>query len=133
MFVRIIFIVSTAVALKTVFSNAFNIEKDLTFRLYTRNNPEFYYALNANVQPFLETTFDPQKPTIFFVHGFRSKEKVIKRYSEAYLRLGDYNLIAVDWVEGASTYNYFGAKGHVKDVRNFCSSTCNSLCWIKLM
>lgn len=98
-------------------SNAFDIEKHLIFRLYTREDPVMYYALQTNgKQNISGTTFKPERPTRIFVHGFRSKEKVIKRYTEAYLKAGDYNFIAVDWTEGASTYNYYAAKGRVRPV-----------------
>lgn len=96
---------------------AFDINKDLVFRLYTREEPVMYYALHAERGPKLnETTFNHNRPTRVFVHGFRTKEKVIKRYAEAYLNIGDYNFIAVDWIEGASTINYFTAKGRVRPV-----------------
>lgn len=98
-------------------SDAFDINKDLVFRLYTREDRIMYYALNADRGPAVnDTTFNPNRPTRVFVHGFRSKAKVINRYAEAYLNIGDYNFIAVDWIEGASTYNYYSAKGRVRPV-----------------
>lgn len=97
--------------------HAFDIEKDLVFRLYTREEPGMYYALKATGPPSIsDTTFNSNRPTRIFVHGYKSKEKVINRYKEAYLTLGDYNFIAVDWISGASTYNYFSAKGRVQPV-----------------
>lgn len=99
-------------------SCAFDIEKDLVFRLYTREDPVMYYALQPNGSPTIaETPFNSSRPTRIFVHGYKSKEKVIRRYTEAYLDLSDFNFIAVDWIEGASTYNYFSAKGRVGAVR----------------
>lgn len=97
--------------------HAFDIDKDLVFRLYTREEPSMYYVLKATGAPAIsDTTFNPNRPTRIFVHGYKSKEKVINRYREAYLDLGDYNFIVVDWIEGASTYNYFAAKGRVGPV-----------------
>lgn len=120
---RIIFIVFTVVALKTVISDACASKSDITFRLYTRSNNSIsksLYVLNANFdRPFSDTRFNPKKQTRIFVHGFRTKEKVIKLYSEAYLKKGDYNFIAVDWLKCAATYNYVQAKGHVRYVRHF--------------
>lgn len=96
---------------------AFEIEKDLVFRLYTREESVMYYVLKATGSPAIsETPFNPNRETRIFVHGYKSKEKVINRYKEAYLSLGDYNFIAVDWINGASTYNYFSAKGRVQPV-----------------
>lgn len=98
-------------------SYAFDINKDLVFRLYTREDPVMYYALKSTGSPSIsETPFNPNRPTRIFVHGFKSKEKVMIRYKDAYLNLGDYNFIAVDWTKGASTYNYFSAKGRVGPV-----------------
>lgn len=98
-------------------SHAFDINKDLVFRLYTREDPVMYYALKASGSPLIsETPFNPNRPTRIFVHGFKSKEKVMIRYKDAYLDLGDFNFIAVDWSKGASTYNYYSAKGRVRPV-----------------
>lgn len=110
-----------ALILSIVYVNdAFDIEKDLVFRLYTREEPVMYYALNGNGSPPIpETTFKPNRPTRIFVHGFRSKGKVIIRYKDAYLGVGDYNFIAIDWIKGASTYNYYSAKGRVQAV-SYC-------------
>lgn len=99
------------------YSHAFDIDKDLVFRLYTREEPVMFYALNKNGPPLIsETPFNANRPTRIFVHGFRSKAKVINRYKEAYLTIGDYNFIAVDWIKGAGTYNYYSAKGRVRPV-----------------
>lgn len=104
-------------------SYCFTIEKDLVFRLYTHEDPVMYYALSKNGPPLVsETPFNPNRPTRIFVHGFKSKEKVIRRYKDAFLGIGDYNFIAVDWIEGASTYNYFSAKGRVRPVRSLTVS-----------
>lgn len=101
-------------------SNAFDIEKDLVFRLYTHEDPIMYWALQPK-GPILvsDTPFNASRPTRIFVHGFKSKEKVINRYKEAFLDAGNFNFIAVDWIEGASTYNYFFAKGRVGPVSSF--------------
>lgn len=97
--------------------DAFDIKKDLVFRLYTREDPIMYYALNAEGGPAInDTTFNPNRPTRIFVHGFRSKVKVLNRYCESFLNIGDYNFIAVDWIEGASTLYYYAAKGRVRPV-----------------
>lgn len=100
-----------------------DVEKYLFFRLYTREEPliyklrEEYQELNADNLPSISpTSFNPNRPTRIFIHGFRGKEKVILRYKEAYLNLGDFNFIAVDWTKGAATYNYLKAKNRVQSV-----------------
>lgn len=115
-FPSVIFIIFSVCLLSC--SEAFDIKKDLTFRLLTREEPVMYYALNVEGGlPLNETTFNRNRPTRIFVHGYKSKAKVLNRYTEAYLNVGDYNFIAVDWIEGASTINYFAAKNRVGPVR----------------
>ncbi|XP_055295780.1 lipase member H-B-like [Sitodiplosis mosellana] len=96
---------------------AFNIERDLAFRLYTKEAPIMYYVLKLNGSPAVsQTPFNPNRPTRIFVHGYKSKEKTIQRYTEAYLKLGDFNFIAVDWISGANTFNYYLAKSRVGSI-----------------
>lgn len=131
MFVRIICFIVAIVSVFISNSYAFDIEKDLVFRLYTREDPVMYYVLKTRGIPTIsETTFKPNRPTRIFVHGFRSKEKVIKRYAETYLGIEDYNFIAVDWIKGASTYNYYSAKGRVKKVSE--KNCMNMFCHFQL-
>lgn len=100
-------------------SHCFDIDKDLVFRLYTHEDPVMYYVLKTSGPPLVsDTPFNPNRPTRIFVHGYKSKEKVINRYKEAFLSIGDYNFICVDWIEGASTFNYFSAKSRVRPVMN---------------
>lgn len=95
-------------------SSAFDIEKDLVFRLYTLEDPNAYQVLKADLKP--PTTFNPNRPSRIFIHGFKSKEKVIIRYKDAFLNVGNYNFIAVDWINGADTLNYLKAKARVEPV-----------------
>lgn len=117
MSVRIISFVLVIVSIYAINSFAFNIEKDLTFRLYTKEAPIVYYALKTSGSPPIsDTPFNSSRPTRIFVHGYKSKEKTIDRYTEAYLTLGDFNFIAVDWIKGADTFNYLTAKSRVGPV-----------------
>lgn len=97
--------------------DAFDADADISFRLFTRNGSVSYTVLTpANQPPIAETPFDVNRPTRIFVHGFRSKQKTLNRYSDAFMKAGDYNFIAVDWTKGANVYNYYSAKGRVKHV-----------------
>lgn len=110
-------IAALSISLFVLESNAFKIDRDLVFRLYTREDPVMYYALKTIGPPEIsETPFNPNRPTRIFIHGYRSKAKVINRYKEAYLKLGDYNFIGVDWIEGAQDLNYYSVKGRVRPV-----------------
>lgn len=95
-------------------SHAFDIETDLVFRLYTRENPVTYHALKVSGSlSIAETPFNPNRPTRIFVHGFRGDPDNFRQYEDAYLMLGNYNFIAVDWIEGADTFQYTTAKDRV--------------------
>lgn len=95
----------------------FDVEKDLIFRLYTREQIAVPFALKTSGSPLVsETTFNANRPTRIFIHGFKSKSKVIDHYPEPILSLGDFNFIAVDWTKGAQTNNYFVAKRLIRPV-----------------
>lgn len=113
------------IAIRVPHGDAFDIEKDLVFRLYTRQDPNVYYALNAHLDPPL--AFDPQRPTRFFIHGFKSRERVLLRYKDAFLKFGNYNFIAVDWTVGANTLNYLKAKGHIQPISTKLAQLIDSL------
>lgn len=99
--------------------NAFDANEDVQFELYTRESRKIYEVLDTHGEPAIAgSRFQATRPTRIFVHGYRSKRKVIDRYSEAFLNAGDYNFIAVNWIEGASTVNYYTAKSRVKEVCN---------------
>lgn len=117
MIIQITGFVCVVVMISILNIHAFDIDKDLAFRLYTREDPIMYFVLRTSGTPAVsETPFKPTRPTRIFIHGYKSKEKVIRRYTDAYLELGDFNFIAVDWIKGASTYNYYSAKGRVRPV-----------------
>lgn len=108
---------SMLLSIEAFFKNSFDIEEHLIFRLYTPTNSEDYQKLKTNGQPPISSTsFDPRIATRIFVHGFKSKEKTIGRYKDAFLNIGKYNFIGVDWIYGASTYNYLYSKGLVPSV-----------------
>lgn len=97
---------------------AFDAETDIIFQLHTRDEPLFTVLSPNNDPPISATQFNPNRPTRIFIHGFRSKQKVLNRYAAAYVKAGDFNFIGVDWTKGANVYNYYGAKGRVKHVSN---------------
>lgn len=95
----------------------FNVEKDLIFRLYTPEQPNDYEELKVDsLSRTSQTTFNPNRPTRIFIHGFMSKENMIFRYRDAYLNLGNFNFIAVDWTKGAQTFNYLMVLNRVRPV-----------------
>lgn len=97
---------------------AFDADEDVIFKLYKRDNPTTFTVLRISPERTLSnsTQFDPKLPTRIHIHGFLAKEEIIDRYREVYLKVGDYNFIVVDWLEGAFTLNYFMAKHRVAEV-----------------
>lgn len=109
--------ISMFLSIEAFFKNSFDVEENLIFRLYTPDNPVDYQKLKTSgLPPISSTSFDPRIPTRIFVHGFKSKEKTIGRYKDAFLNIGNYNFIGVDWILGASTYNYLFSKSLVPTV-----------------
>lgn len=96
----------------------FDADRDVIYELYTRDRPINYQTLEPAAGDTIrtDTTYDPKKPTRIFIHGFLSKRRNFPRYAEAYLKNGDYNFIAVNWMAGSSTYNYIKARGRVDGV-----------------
>lgn len=96
----------------------FEIEKDVFFKLYDRNNPENFTILNH--KHYLESSpaesFEPKLPTRICIHGYLATEAYIDRFRKAYLNVGDFNFISVDWSRGAFNPNYYVSKDRIKYV-----------------
>lgn len=58
--------------------------------------------------------WSPRRHTRIFIHGYYSDRKTFMKYAHAYLRRGDYNFIAINWLRGARTINYFKARRRVQ-------------------
>lgn len=90
---------------------SFDSEMDLVFRLYTREFPNYFLRIYPTDSHSISgSSFNPNRTTVIFIHGYMSREKTIIGYRDAYLKLGDYNFIGVDWISGAATINYLAAK-----------------------
>lgn len=57
--------------------------------------------------------WNPRRRTRIFIHGYYSDRKTFMKYAHAYLRRGNYNFIAINWLAGARTLNYFKARRRV--------------------
>lgn len=86
-----------------------NLEKIL-FRLYTRANPGGEKLTIGDVEQLKNSNFDPANPTRFVFHGWRGDGEVesCTMVVEAFLDVGEYNVIVVDW--GAIAKNLFYGK-----------------------
>lgn len=100
----------------------FDVEKDVFFKLYKRDNPTNFTILNKNSSgTYPLDSFDPNIPTRICIHGYLAKKKSIDRFREAYLNVGDFkfiNYILVDWTKGAFNVNYYVSKGRITLVSN---------------
>lgn len=112
------------VALFIISSSAFGITNDFSeyedviFELSTREQPDSHARLNTSWgDQIYETNWKRDRPTRIFVHGFKSKRKILDRYRDGFLAAGDYNYITVNWMKGSSTFNYYVAKNRVKKVK----------------
>ncbi|PSN31810.1 hypothetical protein C0J52_22637 [Blattella germanica] len=83
---------------------AFNGAEDVTFQLYT----------NAS------------RPTRFVIHGWQSKASKMASIKDAYLSVGDYNVILVDW-SGLAGSLYSIAKGDVVEVGEYVATLVDHL------
>lgn len=93
----------------------FDVNDDIYFELYTSENPDNYQVIK-NVRSIENTAFDPQRPTRIFIHGFRSVRDTIKQYSRKFLKAGNINFIAMNWIDGAETLVYPIARNRVEEV-----------------
>lgn len=93
----------------------FDANEDIYFELYTLETPDNYQVIK-NVRSIQNTAFDPRRPTRIFIHGFRSVRDIIKQYSQTYLRTGNFNFIAMNWIDGAETFVYPVARIRIIEV-----------------
>lgn len=98
----------------------FNAESDVRFELHTRQHGiETYEDVKVDAYGRMDrgpTIFDPKLPTRIFVHGFWSSRRAYLRYARAFLKNSNCNFIAVNWLKGSKTYNYWRARGRVQRV-----------------
>lgn len=97
----------------------FNAERQTVFHLYTRDNPTVSQILALNdVEALKKSNFNAKSPTRFIIHGWNNdvKSGCNTAVRNAYLNVGDFNVIVVDWGKGANTINYISARNRVNSV-----------------
>lgn len=97
------------------FAKPFDANEDIYFELYTQENPENYQVIR-NVRSIKNTAFVAERPTRIFIHGYRSVREIITQYSRTYLSIGNFNFIAMNWIDGAETLVYPVARARVNEV-----------------
>ncbi|KAL9703740.1 hypothetical protein quinque_007258 [Culex quinquefasciatus] len=97
----------------------FNPESDVVFRLYTRRNPLHPQLIRwDDPSSIMNSNFNPENPTRFLIHGWIEGEDATLHWviKDHFMRVGDFNVINVDWGAGAQTINYIGARNRVAGV-----------------
>lgn len=93
----------------------FNAGRDVLFKLYKRDfDSQILNKNDSNV--FVLDSLDLQIPTRIYTHGYFSRTETIEKMRDAYLNLGDFNFIGIDWTKGSSDVNYFVAKSRMTRV-----------------
>lgn len=102
-------------------SDAFDAITDVRYLLVTRRNIAVPQQLIwGNVNSIKNSSFDPNTPTRFIIHGFLEGQNSISGLDtetvRALLNSYDFNVIYVDWSAGAQTINYIAARRRIRTV-----------------
>ncbi|XP_011291126.3 phospholipase A1 VesT1.02 [Musca domestica] len=76
----------------------------VTFYLYTKSNPDKGHEIKATTKSIKASPFNAKHPTRITIHGWtsNSNDYVNSGVRKAYLKKGDYNIIAIDWARARS-------------------------------
>ncbi|KAH9492576.1 Pancreatic lipase- protein 2 [Bulinus truncatus] len=95
-------------------------ELDVRIWLFTRNNKDSQDVLNFTLDTTVSTShFDHNKETKFVIHGFSSsfeKTPWIFEMKDKLLKIGDFNVVAVDWSKGATLPDFAQATANIRVV-----------------
>lgn len=92
---------------------------NVKFYLFTRLNPSDGQTLEVNSLSSVEkSNFNSKNPTRIIVHGWQNHKSspVNVLIRNAFLVKDNFNIIVVDWSEGASMYKYSQSRNSVKYV-----------------
>ncbi|XP_058840110.1 pancreatic triacylglycerol lipase-like [Topomyia yanbarensis] len=91
----------------------FNPHEDIIYRLFTRSNPTEPQIL-TDAESIQGSYFNPDHPTRFTIHGWSNDGShfMNQEIRDEFWRVGDFNIITVDWGVGAMT-NYISARANV--------------------
>ncbi|XP_055528069.1 lipase member H-like [Wyeomyia smithii] len=91
-------------------------EEDMVFRLFTRSNPtEPQFLKIGNPSSITGSNYNSAHPTRFDIHGWGGggHDWAGVALRNAFLAVGDFNVITVDWSVAASNPNYIAARNQV--------------------
>ncbi|KAH8306417.1 hypothetical protein KR018_010788, partial [Drosophila ironensis] len=77
---------------------------DVTFYLYTRNNPTEGKEIKAEKASIEDSHFNKEHGTRFVIHGWKGRytDSMNVKITKAWLSRGDYNVIVVNWARSIS-------------------------------
>ncbi|KYN04718.1 Pancreatic lipase-related protein 2 [Cyphomyrmex costatus] len=88
-----------------------NVAFQTQFLLYTRNNRKVGEPLIINDNDSVEkSSWNPTHPTRIITHGWRGNieaKSACTLIRDAYLSIGDYNVILIDWSKAAGSFWYW--------------------------
>ncbi|KAK0168032.1 hypothetical protein PV327_001873 [Microctonus hyperodae] len=112
------------------FCRSINLNRDVKFHLYTRQNPLTPYILEfENEINLANSQFHIEYPTIIYIHGYTesASSKSSTAILNAYLQRSIYNVILVDWVNLAAAPHYDFAAENTKLVGSYIAKFVNWL------
>ncbi|XP_001949067.2 pancreatic lipase-related protein 2 isoform X1 [Acyrthosiphon pisum] len=96
----------------------YNMSNRVFYWLYTREQPKGQLLNRSDPNMIKSTNFNVENPTKILVHdwlgSFYEKECFCAHIVEAYLLVGAYNVICVDWMQFSFDIMYSSAKINVK-------------------
>jgi len=89
--------------------------QDVFFVLHTRSNPTVGQRIDFTMASITQSNFNAAHPTKFSVHGWQSDSTTFTNtvLRDAFLAIGDFNIITVDWGVGAGNINYITSRNNV--------------------
>lgn len=99
-------------------------EKDVVFKLFRSDNPTLYTVLQKKGnflnsffhKPYFSKNIDTNLPTRIYIYDFNTTDETIDKFREKILNAGNFNLIIVDWKNGANKKDFASAKIAANDV-----------------
>ncbi|VVC41781.1 Hypothetical protein CINCED_3A005408 [Cinara cedri] len=103
---------------------SFTVKDLVTFWLYTRNQSQSGYELvPGDPGTLMSSDFNESKPTKIIIHGWlgnsKSLQSICSNLKFEYFKLGNYNVICIDWTWLALDLAYFTARYRCKKIGNY--------------
>lgn len=99
-------------------------DKDVVFKLFRSDSPTSHTVLQkkGNIlnslfhKPYFSKAIDINLPTRIYIYDFNVSDETIDKFRETILNAGNFNLIIVDWKNGANKKDFATAKIAANDV-----------------